>query len=202
MLQLKKKATQRLYKALNYFMARLALLNGANKYRINDLKKAFELAPKIYRDKKYGNYTLDYHCVHVANKQSDALGMTVALLHEIDYAPSLLPIALTDFHFSEEISQKISLLIYTKDIPYMEYIKKIKEDDCVSAIKIVDLECDLKYLNEPEEVKIEKQVALSYLLGEINGCNKCPYNQKCTDQNDFGELACEIKYYIEKDKEK
>lgn len=112
------------------------------------IQKAFEIAEKAHSGQvdKVGE---DYIC-HPMTVASicgeDISAVIVALLHDVaedtdltlDYLQKNVPL-------TEEEVQALKLLTHDKNIPYPEYIKKIKNNPLARKVKFCDLEHNLDF---------------------------------------------------------
>ena len=93
-----------------------------------------------------------YHPIHVAEQMNDEVTCIVALLHDVVEDTEVI---FTDLEkeFSKEIVDILRLLTHDKNIDYMEYIEKIKNNKIAVKVKIADLKhnMDKSRLDEVDE---------------------------------------------------
>lgn len=87
--------------------------------------------------------------------------------------------------FSEEVLDALDLMTHDKNVPYMEYVAKISENEIARTVKLADLRhnSDLTRLDEIDDKarnRIEKYKAAIRLLSESK-TSFCPYYDKGTD---------------------
>ena len=86
---------------------------------------------------------------------------------------------------SEEVLDALDLMTHDKNVPYMEYVAKISENEIARTVKLADLRhnSDLTRLDEIDDKarnRIEKYKAAIRLLSESK-TSFCPYYDKGTD---------------------
>lgn len=110
------------------------------------VKKASQIAFDAHRDDiDKGGYPYVMHPLYVAFQMEDEDSVCVALLHDVieDHGDKYSFDYLEKQGFNERVIEALKLLTHKKDIPYMEYIKKIKSDKFATTVKIVDLKHNL-----------------------------------------------------------
>ena len=80
------------------------------------------------------------HPIHLAEQCPDEKTTITALLHDVledcaDYTPERL----AGYGFPEEILVALQLLTHEKDMPYMDYIKRLSVNPIARCVKILDL---------------------------------------------------------------
>jgi len=100
------------------------------------MKIAFE-AHKNQTDKTGMPYI--YHPFHLAEQMDDEITTCVALLHDVVEDSDITFVELSREGFSEEIIEALSLLTHDDDIPYMDYIRRIKNNPVAVKVKLADL---------------------------------------------------------------
>lgn len=109
-------------------------------------KKAMKIAFEAHKnevDKSGAPYIC--HPIHLAEQMKDEKTVCVALLHDVIEDAGVTPGQLKEYGFDDEIITALKLLTRDSFIPYMEYIRAIKENKLAAAVKIADLKhnCDL-----------------------------------------------------------
>lgn len=99
-----------------------------------------------------------YHPFHVAEQMKDELTVCVALLHDVVEDSDVSPEDLRSYGFPDEVVSAVALMTHSDDVPYFDYIKKIKRDPVASAVKLADLEhnMDLSRIDLPKEKDLER----------------------------------------------
>ena len=102
----------------------------------NAMKLCFE-AHKDQVDKSGMPYV--FHPFHVAEQMKDEVTTIVALLHDVveDTKYTLDDIAARGF--GQDVVDALALMTHDKDVPYMEYVAKLKNNPVARAVKLADL---------------------------------------------------------------
>ena len=99
-----------------------------------------------------------YHPFHLAEQMTDEYTTVVALLHDVvedtDYTLS----DLEKMGYPAEVVEALSYMTHDEEIPYMEYVAKIKHNPIARAVKIADLmhNSDLTRLDAPDEAAYKR----------------------------------------------
>lgn len=80
-----------------------------------------------------------FHPAHVAEKMTSENATIVALLHDVVEDTNLSLQDLEKEGFDSEVYEAIELLTHDEKVPYMDYIKKIKDNKLAREVKIADL---------------------------------------------------------------
>lgn len=134
----------------------------------------YELALKIATDAHKGQVDkagVEYinHPLKVASLVYNEKEKIVALLHDTIEDTYITEQHLIDYGFSNEIIEAVKVLTHSKDVPYMDYIQKIKGNKLARKLKIADLTHNsdltrLKNITEKDRKRCEKyKKALMYL---------------------------------------
>lgn len=93
------------------------------------------------------------HPIHLAEQMKDEATTCVALLHDVVEDTDITFDQLTEYGFPDEIILALRYLTHDKQVPYMEYIEKIKENPIAKAVKLEDLKhnSDLSRYEELED---------------------------------------------------
>lgn len=126
-----------------------------------------------------------FHPFHVAEQMPDEETTIVALLHDVIEDTAYTIDDLRKMGFSEEVLDALDLMTHDKNVPYMEYVAKISENEIARTVKLADLRhnSDLTRLDEIDDKarnRIEKYKAAIRLLSESK-TSFCPYYDKGTD---------------------
>lgn len=110
-----------------------------------------------------------FHPFHLAEKMNSEEEVCVALLHDVVEDTDITFEDLINEGFNENIIDALKLLTHYDDTPYMEYVKKIKENPLAKKVKLADLRhnsdltrLDLSVDKIPAKYEIYKK-AISYL---------------------------------------
>ena len=94
-----------------------------------------------------------FHPFHVAEQMTDEATTIVALLHDVveDTDYTLEDIAAEGF--GKDILEAVALMTHEDDIPYLDYVAKLKENPIARAVKLADLahNSDLSRIGEIDE---------------------------------------------------
>jgi (p)ppGpp synthase/HD superfamily hydrolase len=133
-------------------------------------KKAMRLCYEAHQgqtDKSGMPYV--FHPIHVAEQMTDEPSTIVALLHDvIEDTHYTLP-DLEKMGFDREVLDALALMTHSKNVPYLEYVAKLKGNPLARAVKLADLRhnSDLSRLDTVDESakkRLEKYRAAIALL--------------------------------------
>lgn len=100
------------------------------------LKLCFE-AHKEQTDQSGMPYV--FHPFHVAEQMQDENSTIVALLHDVVEDTAYTLEDLRSFGFSDEVLEAIALLTHEPDVPYVEYLERIKTNQLAKTVKLADI---------------------------------------------------------------
>ena len=134
----------------------------------------YELALKIATEAHKGQVDkagVPYinHPLTVASLVDTEEEKIVALLHDTIEDTNITEQDLLNYGFSNKIVEAVKLLTHNKNVPYMDYVAKIKDNELARKVKIADLTHNsdlsrLKEITEKDKKRYEKyQKALVYL---------------------------------------
>lgn len=112
-----------------------------------------------------------YHPIHLAEQMNDEYSCCVALLHDVVEDTDITIDELKN-DFPGEVIDAIKLLTHDTEVPYMDYVKLIKENDLARIVKIADLTHNsdstrLEKVTDIDRERMEKyKTALDYLNRE------------------------------------
>ena len=146
--------------------------NGEHMIYTTNTKKAMKLCFEAHRnqtDKSGLPYV--FHPFHVAEQMPDETTTVVALLHDVIEDTDFTLQDLREMGFDENVIDALALMTHDKNVPYMEYVAKIKGNDIARAVKLEDLKhnSDLSRLDKIDETaikRVEKYRAAMQLLSE------------------------------------
>ena len=125
-------------------------------------KKAMKLCYEAHKDQvdKTG-VPYVFHPFHVAEQMKDEATTIVALLHDVveDTDYTLEDIAAEGF--GQEIVEAVSLMTHEDDVPYLDYVAKLKDNPIARAVKLADLahnsdQSRLGEIDEETKQRLEK----------------------------------------------
>lgn len=103
-------------------------------------KKALKLCFEVHKNQvDKGGMPYVFHPFHLTEQMTDENTTVVALLHDVVEDTDYTIEDLRNMDFNEEILEAISLMTYSKDVPYMEYIAEIKKNPIAKTVKLADL---------------------------------------------------------------
>ena len=134
------------------------------------LKLCFE-AHKDQIDKSVMPYV--FHPFHLAEQMADENTTIVALLHDVIEDTEYTLDDLRKFGFAEDVLSAISLMTHADDVPYMEYVVKIKTNPIAKAVKLADLKHNsdmsrLDQITQTDEERAKKYKQAIELLENSN----------------------------------
>ena len=120
----------------------------------DNTKKAMKLCFKAHKDQvDKSGMPYVFHPFHVAEQMTDEATTIVALLHDVveDTDYTLEDIAAEGF--GKEILEAVALMTHEDDVPYLDYVAKLKENPIARAVKLADLahNSDLSRIGEIDE---------------------------------------------------
>lgn len=114
-----------------------------------------------------------FHPYHVAEQMKTEDSVIAALLHDVLEDTEFTPEMLKERGISDRVISALLLLTHRRGVPYMDYIREIKQDPISREVKIADLRHNLDETrllgNIPEKLKKKRPVyleALDYLLSD------------------------------------
>ena len=100
------------------------------------LKLCFD-AHKDQTDKSGMPYV--FHPFHLAEQMKDEATTIVALLHDVVEDTDYTIEDLRKMGFSEEVLEAITLMTHAPEVPYMDYVARVKTNPIARAVKLADL---------------------------------------------------------------
>lgn len=79
------------------------------------------------------------HPLHVAESMEDEVTCTAALLHDVVEDTDVTFEDLAEMGFTPEVLRIVRLLTHDPEVPYMDYVRRIKEDPQAVKVKLSDL---------------------------------------------------------------
>lgn len=109
-----------------------------------------------------------FHPIHLAESMDDEYSCCVALLHDVVEDTD---VTIDDLgkDFPKEVVDAVKLLTHDLSVPYMDYVKLIKENELARRVKIADLchnsdSTRLERVTQVDRERMEKyRKALEYL---------------------------------------
>ena len=112
-----------------------------------------------------------FHPAHVAEQMTDEATTIVALLHDVVEDTDYTLEDLAAEGFGEDILEAVALMTHEDDVPYLDYVAKLKDNPIARAVKLADLahNSDLSRIGEIDDEtreRLEKyQKAIALLKG-------------------------------------
>ena len=105
-----------------------------------DVKKAMAVAYEAH-DGMYDRGGMPYiaHPLHVAEQMTTEDSTVVALLHDVVEDTNYTMGDLMRLGFKQEVLDALALLTHDKDVPYLEYVAKLKDNRIAREVKLADL---------------------------------------------------------------
>ena len=121
--------------------------------------RAMELAYRAHHgqfDKNGAPYV--FHPFHLAEQMDTEETVTAALLHDVVEDTDYTLEDLRAMGFPDPVLEALSLLTHDPSVPYMEYVKRLKNNPIARAVKLADLthNSDLSRLPAVTERDLER----------------------------------------------
>ncbi len=112
-----------------------------------------------------------FHPFHLAEQMTDEPTAVVALLHDVIEDTDYTLEDLREMGFSEPVLEAVAVMTHAPEVPYMDYIKIIKQNPIARRVKLADLEHNsdmsrLDTVTERDIKRAEKYKQAMLLLGE------------------------------------
>lgn len=142
----------------------------------NNTKKAMKLcfdAHKNQVDKSGMPYV--FHPFHVAEQMKDEVTTIVALLHDVVEDTDYTLDDIAAMGLGQDVVEALTLMTHDKNVPYLDYVAKIKDNPVARAVKLADLAHNsdptrLDVIDEKAKERLDKyQKAIAILKS-----NDCP----------------------------
>lgn len=113
-------------------------------------------AHKEQKDKSGMPYV--YHPFHLAEQMEDEASVCVALLHDVAEDTDTTVEDLKREGFPEEVTDALILMTHDDDVPYLDYVKKLKHNPIARKVKLADLmhNSDLSRLDTVDDKALER----------------------------------------------
>lgn len=123
-------------------------------------KKALALSFEAHKEQKdKSGLPYVFHPFHLAEQMEDEQTVIVALLHDLVEDTQYTLADLRQMGFGEDVLTAIDMMTHDPDVPYMEYVAKIKENPIARQVKLADLRhnSDLSRLSVITEKDIQRR---------------------------------------------
>ena len=123
-------------------------------------RKAMQIAYRAHHgqtDKSGVPYL--YHPIHLAEQMNDEVTVTAALLHDVLEDSPMTAEELRAAGISQQAVDAVVLLTRPAEIPYLDYVERIRSNPIARAVKCADLRhnCDPSRLPDPPDGWREKR---------------------------------------------
>ncbi len=165
------------------------------------MKIAFE-AHKDQADKSGLPYI--YHPIHLAEQMDDEQSICVALLHDVIEDTKITIDKLKKQGFGDDILNALHLLTHDKSVPYMDYIRKIKENQIATKVKLADLKhnSDLTRIDKITEKDLKRvqkyKTAIELLINKTKVTKMSNENKPCIafEMEDLTDAMNHMEYEV------
>lgn len=99
-----------------------------------------------------------YHPFHLAEQMEDEYSVCVALLHDVVEDTDYTLTDLIEAGFPTPVTDAIALMTHDDAVPYIDYVKKLRDDPIARAVKLADLRhnSDLSRLDVIDDRALER----------------------------------------------
>lgn len=99
-----------------------------------------------------------YHPFHLAEQMDDEISTCVALLHDVVEDTDTTLDELRSDGFPDEVIEALSLMTHSDDVPYLDYVRAIKDNPIARKVKLADLahNSDLSRLEIVDDKALER----------------------------------------------
>lgn len=99
-----------------------------------------------------------YHPFHLAEQMDDEISTCVALLHDVVEDTDTTLDELKSDGFPDEVIEALSLMTHSDDVPYLDYVRAMKDNPIARKVKLADLahNSDLSRLEIVDDKALER----------------------------------------------
>ena len=122
-------------------------------------KKAMKLCYEAHKDQvDKSGLPYVFHPAHVAEQMTDEATTIVALLHDVVEDTDYTLEDLAAEGFGKDILEAVALMTHEDDVPYLDYVAKLKDNPIARAVKLADLahNSDLSRIGEVDDETRER----------------------------------------------
>ncbi len=125
-------------------------------------KKAMKLCFKAHKDQvDKSGLPYVFHPFHLAEQMQDEATTITALLHDVVEDSDYTLQDLIDMGFPKEVTDAIALMTHDDAVPYLDYVRNLKDNPVARAVKLADLKHNsdlsrLDVINEKALKRVEK----------------------------------------------
>ena len=122
-------------------------------------KKAMKLCFKAHKDQvDKSGLPYVFHPFHLAEQMQDEATTITALLHDVVEDSDYTLQDLIDMGFPKEVTDAIALMTHDDAVPYLDYVRNLKDNPVARAVKLADLKhnSDLSRLDIIDEKALKR----------------------------------------------
>ena len=109
--------------------------------------------------KDKGGFPYVFHPFYLADQMDDEVSTIVALLHDVVEDTDYTIEDIKEMGFSENVVEALRYMTHDDDVPYMDYVRKIRENPIATKVKLADLAHNSdpsRLMREPEEKDLQR----------------------------------------------
>ena len=121
-------------------------------------KKALKISFSAHKDQvDKSGMPYVYHPFHLAEQMDDEYSTCVALLHDVVEDTDMTLDELSEI-FPKEVTDAIAMMTHDDSVPYLDYVKEIKNNPIAAKVKLADLKhnSDLTRLDVVDDKVLER----------------------------------------------
>ena len=113
-----------------------------------------------------------FHPFHLAEQMDDEYSVCVALLHDVVEDTDITIEELIIEGFPKEVINAIELMTHSDSVPYLDYVKIIKNNPIARKVKLADLmhNSDLSRLDKIDDKVLERVAKYKKAIGILQEC--------------------------------
>ena len=133
-------------------------------------KKALRLSFEVHKDQTdQGGLPYVFHPFHLAEKMETEEEVCAALLHDVAEDTKLTLEVLAAKGFPPAVMQALTLLTHNDGTPYLEYVRRLKDNPLAARVKLADLRHNstagrLKTIGNKEIERMKKYLRAQAIL--------------------------------------
>lgn len=133
-------------------------------------KKAMKLCFEAHKDQTdKSGLPYVFHPFHLAEQMPDEDTTIVALLHDVVEDTDYTLDDLRGMGFGGKVMDALELMTHDDDVPYMEYVAKLKDNSVAHTVKLADLRHNsdltrLDFIDDTARERVEKYAQAISLL--------------------------------------
>lgn len=135
-------------------------------------KKAMRIAYEAHRDQvDKSGLPYIYHPIHLAEQMTDESATCAALLHDVAEDTGITLEQLAAEGFPPEVMTALRLMTRDPAVPYMDYVRRLRENPVAAAVKRADLQHNsdltrLSFVDEAARERVKKYAEALRILSE------------------------------------